>query len=141
VHHFCPVLGIRGFGSDNFVICLHEVVGCTVKALLACKCYRDYSIVDCVFGTLDGVLQSNQVTVRLKATVLLGRMFALPDRQVANGYQQLFSEFLKRLNDEDADVQIAAVNCAKACLETMNSSGVETTEILGRLSNSSLQLE
>jgi hypothetical protein len=97
--------------------------------------------VDCVFGTLDGVLQSNQVTVRLKATVLLGRMFALPDRQVANGYQQLFSEFLKRLNDEDADVQIAAVNCAKACLETMNSSGVETTEILGRLSNSSLQLE
>jgi hypothetical protein len=71
--------------------------------------------------------------------MLLGRMFALPIRQVANGYQQLFSEFLKRLNDEDADVQIAAVNCA--CLETMNSSGVETSEILGGLSNSSLQLE
>ncbi len=141
MHHFCPVLGIRGFGSDNFVICLHEVVGCTVKALLACKCYRDYSIVDCVFGTLDGVLQSNQVTVRLNATMLLGRMFALPDRQVANGYRQLFSEFLKRLNDEDADVQIAAVNCAKACLETMIPSAVETSEILGGLSKSSLQLE
>jgi sister-chromatid-cohesion protein PDS5 len=108
---------------------IYEIYSCAPQMLLH------------VLPYLKEELVSNQVTVRLKATVLLGRMFALPDRQVANGYQQLFSEFLKRLNDEDADVQIAAVNCAKACLETMNSSGVETTEILVALGDQLLHFD
>ncbi|CAK9189716.1 unnamed protein product [Sphagnum troendelagicum] len=108
---------------------IYEIYSCAPQMLLA------------VLPYLKEELVSNQVTVRLKATMLLGRMFALPDRHVANGYQQLFSEFLKRLNDEDADVQIAAINCAKACLETMNSSAVETSEILDALGDQLLHFD
>jgi hypothetical protein len=79
---------------------------------------------------LGEFFQSNQVPIRLKATILLGRMFSVPGRQVPPEYQQLFSEFLKRLNDEDVDVRVAAVNCAKVYLETTKSSTVETSEIL-----------
>jgi sister-chromatid-cohesion protein PDS5 len=108
---------------------IYEIYSCAPQMLLA------------VLPYLKEELVSNQVTVRLNATMLLGRMFALPDRQVANGYRQLFSEFLKRLNDEDADVQIAAVNCAKACLETMIPSAVETSEILVALGDQLLHFD
>jgi sister-chromatid-cohesion protein PDS5 len=117
-----------GLKNDYHEI-IYEIYSCAPQMLLD------------VLPYLKEELVSNQVTVRLKATMLLGRMFALPDRQVANGYQQLFSEFLKRLNDEDADVQIAAVNCAKACLETMNSSAVETSEILVALGDQFLHFD
>jgi sister-chromatid-cohesion protein PDS5 len=87
---------------------------------------------------LGEFFQSNQVPIRLKATILLGRMFSVPGRQVPPEYQQLFSEFLKRLNDEDVDVRVAAVNCAKVYLETTKSSTVETSEILGEAVNMAL---
>jgi hypothetical protein len=65
-------------------------------------------------------------------------MFSVPGRQVPPEYQRLFSEFLKRLNDEDVDVRVAAVNCAKVYLETTKSSTVETSEILGEAVNMAL---
>ncbi|CAK9216146.1 unnamed protein product [Sphagnum troendelagicum] len=96
-----------------------------------------YELYCCAPQMVQGVLPylkeqlvSNQVPIRLKATILLGRMFSVPGRQVPPEYQQLFSEFLKRLNDEDVDVRVAAVNCAKVYLETTKSSTVETSEIL-----------
>lgn len=68
--------------------------------------------------------------VRLKAVELLGQLFALPGRHVAQEYRQLFSEFLKRFNDKVVEVRVAVVNCAKVCLEA-NPSGEQATEILG----------
>lgn len=74
-------------------------------------------------------LQTDQVDVRLKAVELLGQLFALPGRHVAQEYRQLFSEFLKRFGDKAVEVRVAVVNCAKVCLEA-NPSGEQATEIL-----------
>jgi sister-chromatid-cohesion protein PDS5 len=68
--------------------------------------------------------------VRLKAVSLLGRLFALPGRHVAQEYRQLFSEFLKRFSDKAIEVRLAVIECAKACLEA-NPTGPEAADILG----------
>lgn len=75
-------------------------------------------------------LQTDQIDVRLKAVSLLGRLFALPGRHVAQEYRQLFSEFLKRFSDKAIEVRLAVIECAKACLEA-NPTGPEATDILG----------
>ena len=50
--------------------------------------------------------------MRLIGVELLGQLFALPGRHVAQEYRQFFSEFLKRFDDEVVEVRVAVVNCA-----------------------------
>jgi sister-chromatid-cohesion protein PDS5 len=112
--------------------------GKSLKSGLHCDCHEIiYEIYCCapqmllaVIPNLTQELLTDQVDVRLKAVQLLGRLFALPGRHVAQEYRLLFSEFLKRFGDKAVEVRIAVVRCAKVCLEA-NPSGLEASEILG----------
>lgn len=84
--------------------------------------------------TLGFYLQADQVDVRKKAVILIGRLFALPEHQVAQEYHRLFIEFLKRFSDKSAEVRVTALQCAKACYMA-NPSRTESDEVLSKQPN------
>ncbi|CAM6002851.1 unnamed protein product, partial [Sphagnum balticum] len=122
--------------------------GKSLKSGLHCDCHEIiYEIYCCapqmllaVIPNLTQELLTDQVDVRLKAVQLLGRLFALPGRHVAQEYRLLFSEFLKRFGDKAVEVRIAVVRCAKVCLEA-NPSGLEASEILASLEDRLLDFD
>ncbi|XP_008219648.1 PREDICTED: sister chromatid cohesion protein PDS5 homolog A isoform X1 [Prunus mume] len=85
-----------------------------------------------VIPNLTQELLTDQVDVRLKAVNLIGKLFTLPDHHIAQRYQDLFIEFLKRFSDKSAEVRVSALQCAKVCYMT-NPSGVESQEVLSSL--------
>ncbi|XP_021806603.1 sister chromatid cohesion protein PDS5 homolog A isoform X3 [Prunus avium] len=85
-----------------------------------------------VIPNLTQELLTDQVDVRLKAVNLIGKLFTLPAHHIAQRYQDLFIEFLKRFSDKSAEVRVSALQCAKVCYMT-NPSGVESQEVLSSL--------
>ncbi|GLJ40362.1 hypothetical protein SUGI_0830400 [Cryptomeria japonica] len=113
----------KAAGSDlqeNYHNIIFEIYQCAPHMLLA------------VIPNLTQELLTDQVDVRLKAVHLLGKLFALHGRHVAQEYHQLFAEFLKRFSDKTVEVRLAAVECAKDCF-LANPSGNEASEILSGL--------
>lgn len=82
-----------------------------------------------IIPNLTQELLIDQVDVRLKEVHLLGRLFALPEKNVAHEYHQLFAEFLKRLSNKTIEVRLVVVECAKECF-LENSFGTEASKIL-----------
>ncbi|KAH9325840.1 hypothetical protein KI387_006018, partial [Taxus chinensis] len=107
-------------GSDlqeDYRDIIFEIYQCAPQMLLA------------VIPNLTQEVLTDQVEIRLKAVQLLGRLFALPGRHVAQEYHQLFAEFLKRFSDKTVEIRLSAVECAKECF-LANPSGNEASEIL-----------
>jgi sister-chromatid-cohesion protein PDS5 len=65
---------------------------------------------------------------------LAGKLFALPNYHVAQKFQDLFAEFLKRFYDTSVDVRISALQCAKA-FYVANPFGKESLEVISKLLN------
>ncbi|CAK7323338.1 unnamed protein product [Dovyalis caffra] len=65
---------------------------------------------------LTGELLTDQLDTRLKAVGLVGDLFALPGSAITEGFQPIFSEFLKRLTDRVVSVRMCVLERVKSCL-------------------------
>ncbi|KAK2453745.1 sister chromatid cohesion protein PDS5 protein A [Trifolium repens] len=110
-----------------------DAVGCGLK-----EYYHEiiFQVFQCAPHMLLGIIPSlieelsaDQVDVRLKAVNLAGKLFALPNHHVAQKFQDLFAEFLKRFYDTSVDVRISALQCAKA-FYVANPFGKDSLEVI-----------
>ncbi|GBG74693.1 hypothetical protein CBR_g19098 [Chara braunii] len=86
-----------------------------------------------VLPSLAQELEVNQVDKRLKTIRLLARLFSIPGKNTANEYQQLFTDFLKRMNDKDLEVRLEMAKLAKSVLPCLPSNSAESKELLEEL--------
>lgn len=63
-----------------------------------------------------GNLQTDQLETRLKAVNLVGNIIALPETSIAEAFQPILSEFLKRLTDRDNGVRLSVLEHVKSSL-------------------------
>lgn len=68
------------------------------------------------FSCHTPVLQADKIDVRLKAVNLLGGLFSLSGHAIAEMFQPLFVEFLKRITDRVVEIRISVIEHAKNCL-------------------------
>nr|XP_023895228.1 sister chromatid cohesion protein PDS5 homolog A isoform X3 [Quercus suber] len=93
-----------------------------------------------VIPNLTHELLTDQVDVRIKAVNLVGKLFALPKRHVAQHYRDLFLEFLKRFSDKSVEVRVSALQCVKA-FYMANPSGAESHEVITALEDRLLDFD
>ncbi|XP_065851682.1 sister chromatid cohesion protein PDS5 homolog A isoform X2 [Euphorbia lathyris] len=110
--------------STNREIDYHEVI---------------YDVYRCAPQTLSGVvpyltgeLLTDQLDIRLKAVGSVGDLFALPGSVVAESFQPIFSEFLKRLSDRGVEVRMSVLERVKSCLLS-DPTRAEASEIISAL--------
>ncbi|XP_035545747.1 sister chromatid cohesion protein PDS5 homolog A isoform X2 [Juglans regia] len=65
---------------------------------------------------LTGELLTDQLDTRIKAVSLVGDLFSLPGVAISEGFQPIFSEFLKRLADRVVEVRMCVLEHVKSCL-------------------------
>jgi sister-chromatid-cohesion protein PDS5 len=87
-----------------------------------------------VIPNLTQKLLSELSDVRLSSVKLLGRIFATPGHDLAEEFQPLLSEFLKRFTDNSVEVRLAAVKYAKECILS-NPFRPESSGIIAALSD------
>lgn len=87
-----------------------------------------------VIPNLTQELLSELSDVRLSSVKLLGRIFATPGHDLAEEFQPLLSEFLKRFTDNSVEVRLAAVKYAKECILS-NPFRPESSGIIAALSD------
>ncbi|PKA59812.1 DNA mismatch repair protein MSH6 [Apostasia shenzhenica] len=82
-----------------------------------------YDIYQCAPQILSGIipymtgeLLTDKLEIRHKAVQLLGELFALPGYSIAESFQPLFSEFVKRLTDRVVHVRVSVIEHLKNCL-------------------------
>ncbi|GLU01048.1 hypothetical protein SLE2022_183740 [Rubroshorea leprosula] len=88
-----------------------------------------------IFAVIPNLIQellTDQVDVRIKAVELMGKLFSVPEYHVAQGFHNLFVEFLKRFSDISVDVRLAAIKWAKDCY-LANPLGAKSDEVLAAL--------
>ncbi|WCJ28194.1 hypothetical protein M5689_009901 [Euphorbia peplus] len=81
---------------------------------------------------LTGELLTDELNIRLKAVGLVGDLFALPGSVVAESFQPIFSEFLKRLSDRGVEVRMSVLERVKSCLLS-DPARSEASEIISAL--------
>ena len=99
---------------------------CSVGEFINASILINYLLTMCFY------LQTDQVDVRIKAVNLVGKLFALPKRHVAQHYRDLFLEFLKRFSDKSVEVRVSALQCVKA-FYMASPSGTESHEVISKL--------
>ncbi|XP_030933146.1 sister chromatid cohesion protein PDS5 homolog A isoform X2 [Quercus lobata] len=107
---------------------IFQVFQCAPQILLA------------VIPNLTHELLTDQVDVRIKAVNLVGKLFALPKRHVAQHYRDLFLEFLKRFSDKSVEVRVSALQCVKA-FYMASPSGTESHEVITALEDRLLDFD
>ncbi|KAK4572835.1 hypothetical protein RGQ29_031022 [Quercus rubra] len=93
-----------------------------------------------VIPNLTHELLTDQVDVRIKAVNLVGKLFALPKRHVAQHYRDLFLEFLKRFSDKSVEVRVSALQCVKA-FYMASPFGTESHEVITALEDRLLDFD
>ncbi|KAK7412751.1 hypothetical protein VNO78_04347 [Psophocarpus tetragonolobus] len=98
-----------------------------------------YDLYCCAPQTLSGVLphvtgelMTDQLETRLKAVNLVGDIIALPGSSIAEAFQPMFAEFLKKLTDGDFGVRMSVLEHLKNSLLS-NPLREEAPEIISAL--------
>ncbi|GAB2252670.1 hypothetical protein Droror1_Dr00005517 [Drosera rotundifolia] len=111
-------------GSSKAQIDYHDVI----YDLYCCS----PSILSGVVPYITGELLTDKLETRLKAVNLAGQLFSLPGSSVSKEFEQIFSEFLKRLTDRVVEVRMAVLGHIKNCLLS-NPSRPEASQIFAAL--------
>ncbi|KAL9254883.1 Sister chromatid cohesion protein PDS5 homolog A-like protein [Drosera capensis] len=92
-------------GSSKVQIDYHDVI----YDLYCCS----PSILSGVVPYITGELLTDKLETRLKSVNLAGQLFSLPGSSVSKEFEQIFSEFLKRLTDRVVEVRMAVLGHIK----------------------------
>ncbi|XP_057429975.1 sister chromatid cohesion protein PDS5 homolog A-like [Lotus japonicus] len=81
---------------------------------------------------ITGELLNDELETRLKAVNLVGEIIALPGSSIAEAFQPILSEFLKRLTDRDSRIRMSVLEHVKSSLLS-NPSRAEAPQIISAL--------
>eukprot|EP01018_Ginkgo_biloba_P037002 Gb_12481 [translate_table: standard] len=131
-HFLTSAMSAEGSSQNNLEKDYHEII---------------YSIYQCAPQMLQSIipnltqeLLTDQLDVRLKSVKFLGHLFAFPGQPVAQVFQPLFLEFLKRFTDKAVEVRLLVVEHAKECL-LANPFRPDASDIIAALSDRLLDFD